>query len=392
MELTEKEKEIFRIHDEDLIKDASYHVEDGLLEAFFTNDENDETMLVSYNYIKRLILELINKKKYNIDPNIRPNIDKLLKTIIDVDEDLIGFDPLLYKDPQRINEYFRILTNDIDAEQLEIIVSAFHRTNDSFRLYFTKYISRITDDARRIDNEINYIEKEKVKIDISNEEYDEWDDIVWDDGDNIPVQVEEQEKNEIDEETLQEYLSFINVIQELVKYRILGSEILQKLVVLKNKKRIEGFFNDEELVNDFNMIMEHDKDKSTYFFHGTQSLDAAQTILEQGLGMMREDITTTAYREMTKEEIINYSRGFDGLIGRDAVVIIDVPKGVNVVQKRDKSIKIDFVPSGLQGYGEAEYIIPNKYIVGYIDKLNKRIVLNPNYIEYEKFQNNRLSF
>ena len=79
MELTEKEKEIFGITDEDQKENISYYLEDGLLEAFYTDDENNENMLVSYGCLKRLIIEYAKKKGYNIDPNIRPNIDELLK-------------------------------------------------------------------------------------------------------------------------------------------------------------------------------------------------------------------------------------------------------------------------------------------------------------------------
>ena len=291
----------------------------------------------------------------------------------------------------------------MNSLELENFANSFIRTNDSFRDYFSKYIPRLKTAANRIDNELIYLERTKdIELSMPTEDivdgdidWDTFDDVDWDiqdvewvEDDSQKVQVNNAKKEVIenlDENNLQDFLSFINVVFELVKYKVFADKISRKLIELKNKKIIEEYFSDEEFVQDFDMIMEHDKKLKTYYFHGTQSLEDAYSILEQGLGMMQDKLESTTYREMSKEDIITYSRGFDGLIGRYAVVIIDVPNGVNVVQKRDKNIKINFVPSGLQGFGEAEYIIPNKYIVGFVDKENKKIVLNPNYIEYEKF-------
>lgn len=39
IELTEQEKELFKEHDEELRESASYHVEDGLIDSYSSNNE-----------------------------------------------------------------------------------------------------------------------------------------------------------------------------------------------------------------------------------------------------------------------------------------------------------------------------------------------------------------
>ena len=49
---------------------------------------------------------------------------------------------------------------------------------------------------------------------------------------------------------------------------------------------------------------------------------------------------------------------------------------------KSKNHKVNFSPSGLQGLnGKANYVIMPEHIVGYVDKINKKIIFNPRYIE-----------
>ena len=137
--------------------------------------------------------------------------------------------------------------------------------------------------------------------------------------------------------------------------------------------------------------MAHDTKKHTYHFHGTQDLESAKSIMQEGLGMMRESLSTTSYTEFTMDEVILYSRGLGGEIGRDAIIIIDEPitedgKAKEIVEPLQSDKKIHFSPSGLQGLnGKPEYIVNPQYIVGYVDKRNKAIIYNPRYYAYSKF-------
>lgn len=196
---------------------------------------------------------------------------------------------------------------------------------------------------------------------------------------------------ELNEKTLTECIKFINCVTELMKYNIIGKHIVEKLHELSNQKKLEEFYSNETFSVNFDKLMEHDKTKDSYYFHGTQCLEDAETIANEGLGMMRSDLTTTAYKEFSKDEVILYERGWGGEIGRHAIVIIDVPKDVdgseiNIVMPLTDASNINFNPSGLQGLnGKANYIVPSENIVGYVDKLNKKIIFNPRYKNYDQF-------
>lgn len=141
---------------------------------------------------------------------------------------------------------------------------------------------------------------------------------------------------------------------------------------------------------DFKNIMNHDKEKHNYLFHGTQDLESAENIMNEGLGMMRKELSATTYSEFSMDDVILYSRGFVGEIGRDAVVIIDQPidddgKKKDIVKRIDEDKEIHFAPSGLQGLdGKPLYIVDSKYIIGFVNKRDKKIVYNPKYYSYDK--------
>ena len=87
------------------------------------------------------------------------------------------------------------------------------------------------------------------------------------------------------------------------------------------------------------------------------------------------------------EQVITHERGFAGEIGRDAYIIIDEPKDVDVLEPLQEGEEVNFAGSGLQGLDvQAHNIVRSKYIVGYVDKLNRKIVFNPEYYDYERFK------
>ena len=232
---------------------------------------------------------------------------------------------------------------------------------------------------------------------LNNEEFDSIDEDDFSSFDEFPKleisDLNKEGKKEIENEKLTELLKFINTIPELINCRINYEKESQILQLEYQKKKLEEFYSNEEFMKDFSKIMEHDSNHR-YWFHGTQCLEDAYSILEQGLGLTQEDISSTAYCEFTMDEVILYSRGFVGEIGRDAIVIIDMPvinnKTQNIIEKINSDSNINFAPSGLQGLdGKANYIIDKKYIVGIVDKQNKKIIFNPKY--YLNKQSDKIS-
>lgn len=156
------------------------------------------------------------------------------------------------------------------------------------------------------------------------------------------------------------------------------------------KRKLDEFYSDEEFFKDFKKIMSHDNKRHNYLFHGTQDIPSAYSILNEGLAMMSANLLSTTYPEFSMDDVLLYRRGFFGEIGKDAVVIIDQPinedgEPVIIVQMLEDDNNINFVQSGLQGLnGKARYIVNPKYIVGFVNKRDKKGEFNPLYYAYYK--------
>ena len=334
----------------------------------------------------------------------------LLEDLVKPEKELANFDYSNYKNPQKFELYFDELTEGKSADDVEMIMFYFENTHDGIREYFAKYIPEIISLVRELDYELSYEEENSLDdfslenveksetVDSTDFDFPPVDDDDWgvidenwnlvdDETLNNGIVIEEKEEI-ITEENLRKYLKFINSAFELSEYHELGIKMRNYLYNLVNKKRLEEFYSNPEFCKDYDLIMSHDKKKNIYYFHGTQCLEDAGSIIEQGLGMMRSELSSTAYREFTKDELILYSRGFGGEIGREAVVILDAPivdgKEINIVEKNDFQTELNFSPSGLQGLdGKSNYIVKPENIVGYVDKLNKKVVFNPKYRNYK---------
>ncbi len=416
IELTEQEKELFKEHDEELRESASYHVEDGLIDSYSSNNERVQ---ITYGYIKRILLEVAKKRGLNINGDESFDMDALLNEIMDIPEELVDFNPIYFKSEEQLQNYVNGKTESMTSEEIESFLIYFRGVNgiggltDSFREYMTGYIPIL---AERIDQlEFESREDEQAADDWELEDSDdvgepiieysdgeeEWAD--WEGWEDAEGDFEFQESSgqdfsqvneedmKVTDEQLCEYIKYINSFPKLNEYNTNGKRVGEKLIELAKQRKLEEFYSDKSFVEEFKRIMAHDTKKHTYHFHGTQDLESAKSIMREGLGMMRESLSTTSYTEFTMDEVILYSRGLGGEIGRDAIIIIDEPitedgKAKEIVEPLQSDKKIHFSPSGLQGLnGKPEYIVNPQYIVGYVDKRNKAIIYNPRYYAYSKF-------
>ena len=443
IELTEQEKKLFKEHDKELKESASYHVEDGLIKSYSSNDEKVQ---ITYGYIKRILLEVAKKRGLNINGDESFDMDALLNEIIDIPEELKDFNPIYFKSEEQLQNYVNGKTESMTSGEIERFLVYFSGFNgigglaDSFREYMTGYILILAERIDQLEFESREDEQEaddwkfgdfddvgEPTIEYSNGEEEQVDDD-WKLGDSDDVgepiieysngeeewadwegwkeaegdfefqvssgqdfsQVNEEDMKVTDEQ-LCEYIKYINSFPKLNEYNTNGRRVVKKLIELAKQRKLEEFYSDKSFAKEFKKIMTHDTKKHTYHFHGTQDLEGAESIMQEGLGMMRESLSTTKYTELTMDEVILYSRGFDGAIGRDAIVIIDEPieeggKRKSIVDPLPKGKKIHFVPSGLQGLdGKPKFIVNPQYIVGYVDKKNKKIVFNVRYYDYDRF-------
>ena len=420
MELTEEEKEVFKLYDENLTLLPSSHVEKGLLE--FYNFDGYHPLEVTTNYVKKILLKISKEENINIDENESFDNEELLSELVKVYEGTFaGFDHSNYNDFQKFKLYFDSLIENKSSDYIEHIIKSFETAHSGIRGYFSdnlydilSFVSEFNDDLLPVNNNSNeqnfslpqrQVETSETieNIDFNNSEEDdfsfpqfgEWG---WvNDGtyDGIKKEDLPEVQNErviITEDKMKNYMKFVNSVLYLHKCHILGIKIVNYLSELFNQKKLDEFYSNSGFIKDYDQIMSHDENKNVYYFHGTQTLEDAKSILDQGLGMTQNILSSTAYREFTKDELILYSRGFEDKTGKDAIVILDAPivdgREKSIVEKNDFQTEITFNPSGLHGLtGKPNYIVRPENIVGYVDKLNKKVVFNPKYRNYKGINN-----
>ncbi|MDE6284628.1 MAG: hypothetical protein K2M17_02685 [Bacilli bacterium] len=169
-------------------------------------------------------------------------------------------------------------------------------------------------------------------------------------------------------------LPFINSLSKKI-YSFGESLVFEYYVAQVNEVKYTEFYH--KLVE----LTNHDQSKSIYHYHGTQCLDDAWSIKEQGL-FLCGDICYTAYSEMSADTAITYDLGGMEHRGRDAIVVIEQPivDGIPIEIRRklspeEKEVAKDyFCASGTRAIAVMpEYIIDPQYIIAIINKKNQKI-------------------
>lgn len=368
MELTDEEKELFRMFDSDLEELPSYHIEPWLMQSY---DVNDKNVQITFGYIKRILLEVAKKRGLTIHEDISYETDELLKNIVEVPKELTDFNPVLFKSADELNKYIQSKTKDMNLTERKEFFRLFDGYNGIGGIYygFYKFIESFVYKILEKINELNYEAMTEIT-----------------DLDENPEESNYFDEQMVTNQELEDLIKFLNVYPELMEYKTNARQMAQKLENSIEEKTLSQFYGDKEFYENLRKIMNHDNKKHKYYFHGTQSLEGAESILKEGLGMADISLESTAVAEMEIKEVLLYNRSFDKAIGRDAVVIIDIPiedngKRKNIVKPMPKGKKVHFTPSGTHGLNrKPEYIIDSKYIVGYIDKKNKKVIFNDKYI------------
>lgn len=411
LELTEKEKEIFEKINERFVENPLEGIEDGLVASYYSTKENKELKDAAYEYAKRLLIAVAEKRGLIIDNEETFEIEDMI-----INDELKDFNLDYYKDYNLLKEYAYEKSKNMNAEETEELYNIFGgqigSMQDNFREFMTNYIPEILDNIYSLNKELEqdeeileYPSEEDWVID--NDEEDKQseaenilsNELDWDSDDEWEEEYENHEEvseeKRLDDENLIKCIKFLNSYSKLITYKGNGEKLCDEFHEIVKQKKLNEFYNNKEFFEDFKKIMEHDKHKHNYLFHGTQDLESAESIMNEGLGMMREDLSSTTYSEFTMDDVILYSRGFGGTVGKDAIVIIDQPinedgEKENIVGQNDKASKMHFIPSGLQGLdGKPKYLVDSKYIIGYVNKMDKQVIYNPKYYDYNKFKNEK---
>lgn len=356
-----------------------------------------------YALIKFILLDIAEIRGLNVDENETFDMDTVLNKIVEVPSELKDFNPLYFKSEEKLNKYIDDKTKNMTLDELNKFLEFFSYGGmcDSFRSYMVDYITGLMEKIDELhlesfgSNRLVDIDEEGFGNPKSNGEHEEY--ITQDD---IFLDTDNKENADLDggktsDKNLIKYIKYINSFPQIIKYQSNARKIESKLIDLSNQKKLNEFYSNKSFTKEFEEIMSHDTKQHIYHFHGTQDLESADLIMQEGLGMTQNSLSCTSEREFTKDDVILYSRGFMNEIGRDAIVIIDQPrlkdgKPKTIVEPLQSDKKIHFVPSGLQGLdGEPRYIVDPQYIVGYVDKKNKTIIYNPRYYDYSRFNDSK---
>ena len=271
MIISDKEREILGLSDD---SELAYKTEDIILDTYF--DPNSDRLKVLYDCIKRLIIEYLQKKNIEVDENVSFNLDDLLKEIIKINEDLPSFDLSLYDDPNKLNAYFRSITNNISFEDISHIKVIFDNMNDGFRAYFANYVPKFPVIVSSLLLELQEREPDPIFdnlefVSSSSDVFDSDDD--WDlsdfEFDEDEWETSSTPKEEpLTPENLIDYLKFINVVFTLTRYRQNGIDASDMMFELIREKKLDYYYSDKDFMKLFDRIMEHDKSKHRFYFHG----------------------------------------------------------------------------------------------------------------------------
>lgn len=189
----------------------------------------------------------------------------------------------------------------------------------------------------------------------------------------------------ISEDTKKDYkekLELFMLFSKISTVFEMRKKYIKQLHEIKSKLRIEQErIKSPDYINELEKLVNHQDDNFTYYYHGAPSQEIANSIMNSGLYMQYGEMSRTSTKELSVSGILDYSYGHDN-VGRHAIVVISVPEGKNVIEfNQNDDVKIAGTGQGIETISEfkPKYVIPNEYIVGYIDKDAKKVIKNPNY-------------
>lgn len=174
-------------------------------------------------------------------------------------------------------------------------------------------------------------------------------------------------------------------------------------------ERVKRLKANPKFMQELIAIMQHNTSESAYYIHGTTDINTSKRIIKQGLLRVdkaekynensgEDPMYTTAecvddiimnISDIARDEadyLIEYGNSRGGR-GRDAVVIIDNPiedgKRKQIIQPISNKQQIQ-ISTQWKNSVRAQSVVQPMYIVGYVDKVNAQVVLNPLYYNYEK--------
>lgn len=358
-------------------------LEDCYSTAFKDNYQEgfaQEMMHISYNHIYAKLKAIADKN--GIKPQGLPLIDEIKAKLGQIKTEFYqhkNYD-VLNLEYKRLHEMSRqyiadfipyagqltkVLNNPELIDRKQELIDKWAEEDKSFPLETPRMVFNVDQDGWPIDDSEHLETEDEVDKRIS---------------DTLKYREDILARNEFgsSRELFEKWYQFICNIKELASINEKLIKNIKKTFEKNQEIKLEEFKSDSEFYNELLKIMDHNKKKEMYWYHGTQDVESAHSIIEQGLVMARDDLTTTAYSEFAPDQLLLYSRGFGGEIGSDAIVMFKQPidengKYIDIIKKNTKKLKV--TQSGLGGFQDKlSYIIPSEYMVGIVNKRDHKII------------------
>ena len=391
--------------------------EENLLDLYSSSIVTNDKLKYAYEYVLDLLKEVCQERNISYNSNKEElfinMLEKCNKNFIF--QDLLekySFDYKFFADPDKIENFLeKQINNCKTADDLETFWGDFGFIIDEFRTFFVEYFtSHLFSDLYQLDRDRKQDTQEpeewmindpSIQLDNLNDnnnssEFDVWDDDDWDDvewdgtwGEEEFAEVVPSEHYELTDEIIKSYIEFILTAYFVNAVYVDSKMISNKIFDQIRKMRLQEFMDNPEFMKDLKRIMNHNRSEHIFHYHGTQDgdiMEIAEKIINEGL-LMTRDLSSTSNPEFDIEDFLLYKRGFGGEIGKNAIVIIDQPiidgNPMDITEELTGDEGYTFVSSGLQGLdNKPNYIIRPEYIVGYVNKLDKKVVFNPLYYRY----------
>lgn len=178
---------------------------------------------------------------------------------------------------------------------------------------------------------------------------------------------------------LQSWTEFFLVCREFSCMNKAFDECIDDSYMAKANFHILMLESNKKFMSDLDLLLEHNPDEETYYYHATMFRKTAQNILDKGLYMYGEDLESTAYPELSRKNVLSFEYG-NGL-GSSAtyVVVLREKEGTNIVRnttdlEREESVGISR-RAGMD-FLKCNYIVDPENIVGFIDRKKGEVVFN----------------
>ena len=156
------------------------------------------------------------------------------------------------------------------------------------------------------------------------------------------------------------------------------SEYSRKCDDKARELKFKDFYDSPEFIESLRNMID-DSEGYNLYYHATTDRETAQKIVNEGLYSYSANLSSTAMSGLSLNGILDYGYG-NGINMYDKyIVVLRVPQGEDVVRPltpEEREAAAVF-PRRMAITDKPEYIIDSKYVVGFVDKERKELVVNP---------------